>query len=116
MFLKNLYLNLEIYISIGHDNKGLGSGWHLKEVNIKSLSNGRTWLCECNRWFAKDEDDKKVERELTAIETTVYLFRIIFNFCSYLEITWNTLYSATTLTTTNTHRNAMYKSTCYCRQ
>ena len=49
----------------------MAAGWHLKEVTIKSLTNGRTWLCECNRWFAKNEEDKKIERELAAVETTV---------------------------------------------
>ena len=54
--------------SIGHDNKGMASGWHLKEVTIKSEADGRQWLCECNQWFAKDEADKRIERELVAVE------------------------------------------------
>ena len=52
-------------IRIGHDGKGFGSGWHLKEVKIESL--GQTWICECNRWLDKNEDDGKLERELDAV-------------------------------------------------
>jgi hypothetical protein len=32
------------------------------------MLDGRKWLFPCNKWFAKDEDDKKIERELIAIE------------------------------------------------
>ena len=32
------------------------------------MLDGRRWLCECNNWFAKDEGDKKIERELLAAE------------------------------------------------
>ena len=53
---------------IGHNNSGLSAGWHLKEVIIESLFDGRKWICECNNWLAKDEGDGKVERELYAVE------------------------------------------------
>jgi hypothetical protein len=46
----------------------MASGWHLKEVTIKSQTDGRQWLCESNQWFAKDEADKRIERELVAVE------------------------------------------------
>ncbi len=54
--------------SIGHDGKGMAAGWHLKEVTIKSQASGRQWLCECYEWLAKDEADKRIERELVAVE------------------------------------------------
>jgi hypothetical protein len=43
----------------------LANGWHLKEVTI---SNGRQWLCECNQWFDDNEGDRRIERELVAVE------------------------------------------------
>ncbi|CAF0746946.1 unnamed protein product [Brachionus calyciflorus] len=62
------YLGSIKKIRIGHDNKGLNSGWHLKEVIIVSKIDGRVWLCESNQWFDKKEEDRKIERELIAIE------------------------------------------------
>lgn len=55
-------------LRIGHDNKGMGSGWHLKEVTIESQFDGRKWFCECNKWLDKNESDGLIERELLAIE------------------------------------------------
>ncbi|RNA20949.1 lipoxygenase homology domain-containing 1 [Brachionus plicatilis] len=59
-------------VKIGHDNKGLNPGWHLKEILIESKSSKRTWLCECNRWLDRKEDDGKIERELKAVEQFGY--------------------------------------------
>lgn len=55
-------------IRIGHDGRGIGAGWHLKEILVESQANGVKWLCECNRWLDKFEDDGKIERELNATE------------------------------------------------
>ena len=52
---------------IRHNNGGIGPGWHLEKITIKSNDN-RTWLCMCNRWLAKDKDDGAIERDLEAIE------------------------------------------------
>ncbi len=54
-------------IRIGHDAKGIGSGWHLKKVTVESVKDQVTWTCECNRWLDTFEDDGKLERELNAI-------------------------------------------------
>ena len=51
-------------IRIGHDGRGIGSGWHLKEVIIDAPKLGKKWRFPCNRWLDKYEDDGKVEREL----------------------------------------------------
>ena len=42
----------------------------MQEVQIESKPDGRKWLCVCKRWLARDEEDKKIERELTAAELT----------------------------------------------
>lgn len=55
-------------IKIGHDGKGLGSGWHLKEVIIDAPKLGKKWRFPCNRWLDKSEDDGKIERELEPLE------------------------------------------------
>ncbi|WAR01120.1 LOXH1-like protein, partial [Mya arenaria] len=57
-------------IRIGHDNSGIGSGWHLNMVKIRRLhESGKgsiTYIFPCNRWLARDEDDFATERELVA--------------------------------------------------
>lgn len=35
---------------------------------IESLEDNKTYVCECKRWLAKDEEDKKIERELICVE------------------------------------------------
>jgi len=46
----------------------MANGWHLKEVHIETPDDGHKWLCVCNQWFAKDEGDKRLERELIATD------------------------------------------------
>ena len=49
---------------IGHDNTGFGPGWHLHSVKIEAPLLRKSWNFPCNRWFDRDEDDRKIEREL----------------------------------------------------
>ena len=51
-------------IVIGHDGKGLGAGWYLDSVILDVPSQGQQMKFACNRWFAEDEDDGLIEREL----------------------------------------------------
>ncbi len=46
----------------------MGAGWHLKEVLIICNIDGRQWLCECNKWLDKMRGDRKIERDLVAVE------------------------------------------------
>ncbi|XP_048580672.1 uncharacterized protein LOC5511245 isoform X3 [Nematostella vectensis] len=55
--------NLE-KVRIGHDGRGLGTGWFLEEVVI--LVKDERWVFACNRWLADYEDDGKTERDLYA--------------------------------------------------
>ena len=55
-------------IRIGHDGKGPGAGWHLKEVIIDAPKLGKIWKFPCDRWFDKGEDDGKIERELEPLD------------------------------------------------
>ncbi|CAF2355156.1 unnamed protein product [Rotaria sp. Silwood2] len=54
-------------IRIGHDNRGLGAAWHLDHVEIRRLDKNqktKTFIFPCRRWFAKDEDDRSIVRDL----------------------------------------------------
>lgn len=57
-------------LRIGHDSKGFGSGWHLKEVLVESQVDAQTWLFKCNRWLDKNEEDGKIERELFPVDAS----------------------------------------------
>lgn len=59
--------NLE-KIRIGHDGRGLGTGWYLEEVVI--IIHDECWIFPCNRWLADYEDDGKTERDLYAERKT----------------------------------------------
>jgi hypothetical protein len=51
-------------ILIGHDNKGLSSGWFLDRIIIEDVNLHRAYEFPCDRWLAKDEDDKQISRIL----------------------------------------------------
>ncbi|CAF1135774.1 unnamed protein product [Rotaria sordida] len=56
-------------IRIGHDNSGFSPSWHLDRVEICPLIKGqktKTYVFHCNRWFAENEDDGSVVRELVS--------------------------------------------------
>ena len=58
-------------VRIGHDGRGLGTGWYLEEVVI--IVHDECWIFPCNQWLADYEDDGKTERDLFAgkFETVV---------------------------------------------
>ena len=58
-------------IIIGHDGRGVDSGWHLKEVIITAPKLGKTWTFPCDRWLSQSEDDGKIERELTPFDAKI---------------------------------------------
>lgn len=37
-------------IEIGHDNSGMGPGWHLEQVVVVAEASGRRWVFPCDRW------------------------------------------------------------------
>ena len=39
-------------------------GWHLKDVTVESVTDGRLWTFDCNMWFDKNREDGRIEREL----------------------------------------------------
>lgn len=51
-------------IRIGHDGKGIGSAWLLEKVYVTNPLNAQQWVFLSGRWFAKDEDDGQIVREI----------------------------------------------------
>ncbi|XP_072046149.1 lipoxygenase homology domain-containing protein 1-like isoform X2 [Amphiura filiformis] len=63
-------------IKIRHDNSAfLSSGWHLEYVEIVDEELGKSYSFPCNTWLAKDQEDRKIEREL-AVQTTEELVKV----------------------------------------
>ncbi|XP_053277048.1 lipoxygenase homology domain-containing protein 1 [Pleuronectes platessa] len=51
-------------ITIGHNNKGSSAGWFLDKVSLDDLGNKIVYEFPVNRWFALDEDDGKIQRDI----------------------------------------------------
>ncbi|KAM9858421.1 lipoxygenase homology domain-containing protein 1 [Aulostomus maculatus] len=51
-------------ITIGHNNKGSSPGWFVDKVILEDLGNKMTYEFPVNRWFAIDEDDGKIQRDI----------------------------------------------------
>lgn len=52
-------------LKVWHDNKGLGSAWHLEKIVVKQTVSGEEFVFECNQWLSKKHEDGELERELT---------------------------------------------------
>jgi len=51
-------------ITIGHDNRGFGAGWHLDHVEVVDEGTGKEYYFPCEAWLDEDEGDGLVERRL----------------------------------------------------
>ena len=51
-------------LRIGHDNTGAGPGWYLDKVIVDDLDKSRVYEFPCYRWFATNEDDGQLFRDL----------------------------------------------------
>ncbi|KAJ8261234.1 hypothetical protein COCON_G00169570 [Conger conger] len=51
-------------ITIGHNNKGSSAGWCLDKVVVDDMGNKEVYEFPVNRWFAMDEDDGKIQRDV----------------------------------------------------
>ncbi|XP_076005611.1 lipoxygenase homology domain-containing protein 1 [Genypterus blacodes] len=51
-------------ITIGHNNRGASAGWFLDKVTLDDLGNKMVYEFPVNRWFAIDEDDGKIQRDI----------------------------------------------------
>ena len=50
-------------LKIGHDNNGMASAWHLKEVVVETRDKGK-FLFPCDQWLDRKHGDGKIERDL----------------------------------------------------
>ncbi|XP_072243054.1 lipoxygenase homology domain-containing protein 1 [Leuresthes tenuis] len=51
-------------LTIGHNNKGSSAGWFADKVVVDDLGNKIVYEFPVNRWFAIDEDDGKIQRDI----------------------------------------------------
>ncbi|KAL6458734.1 hypothetical protein MHYP_G00322060 [Metynnis hypsauchen] len=51
-------------ITIGHNNKGSSAGWFVEKVIVDDLGNKAMYEFPISRWFAIDEDDGKIQRDV----------------------------------------------------
>ena len=51
-------------LRVGHDNSGLAPGWYLLSVTVEEMTSGQKSEMRVDRWFAKDEDDKMIMRDI----------------------------------------------------
>ncbi|XP_076859680.1 lipoxygenase homology domain-containing protein 1 [Brachyhypopomus gauderio] len=51
-------------ITIGHNNKGSSAGWFVEKVTVDDLGNKAMYEFPISRWFAMDEDDGKIQRDV----------------------------------------------------
>nr|XP_019954598.1 PREDICTED: lipoxygenase homology domain-containing protein 1-like [Paralichthys olivaceus] len=51
-------------ITIGHNNKGSSAGWFVDKVVVDDMGNKIVYEFPVNRWFAIDEDDGKIQRDV----------------------------------------------------
>ncbi|KAJ7993944.1 hypothetical protein DPEC_G00259930 [Dallia pectoralis] len=51
-------------ISLGHNNKGSSAGWFVEKVLLDDMGNKCLYEFPINRWFAIDEDDGKIQRDI----------------------------------------------------
>ncbi|CAB4019689.1 lipoxygenase homology domain-containing 1-like, partial [Paramuricea clavata] len=49
-------------IKLRHDNAMLNPAWFVERVEIEDLTADRQFLFHCERWLAKNKEDKKIER------------------------------------------------------
>ncbi|XP_063964557.1 polycystin-1-like protein 1 [Lytechinus pictus] len=65
-------------LQLWHNNAGLSPSWYLSRVSVRDLLTGQKWFFICERWFAVEEDDGKIERELLVVEDGVGFTKAFF--------------------------------------
>ena len=53
-------------IKLSHDHTGYGSGFYVEEVEVEVPVRQDRIKFPCRCWLAQDQDDGKIEREMTA--------------------------------------------------
>ena len=55
------------YLHVWHDNSGERPSWFLDHIYLRDIQTGESWTFLCNKWFALEEGDGKVDRRLFPI-------------------------------------------------
>ncbi|KAM4708199.1 lipoxygenase homology domain-containing protein 1 [Discoglossus pictus] len=58
-------------VRVWHDNSGIGPGWHLEFVEVKDETMSKSFRFQCDRWLAKNADDKQIIRELACANNDI---------------------------------------------
>ncbi|XP_042187934.1 lipoxygenase homology domain-containing protein 1 [Callorhinchus milii] len=58
-------------VRVWHNNKGLAAGWHLELIEVKDEAMDKIFRFPCDRWLAKDEDDRQILRELACANNDI---------------------------------------------
>ena len=75
-------------LRVWHDNHGLSPAWFLKRVILRDLQSDACVVFICERWFALEEDDGVITRELTpAGEKDLTSFSRLFSSKLYKDFT-----------------------------
>ncbi|XP_061586231.1 lipoxygenase homology domain-containing protein 1 [Cololabis saira] len=51
-------------VRVWHDNEGPTPGWHLEYIDVRDEAMDQTFRFPCDRWLAKNEEDRQIMREL----------------------------------------------------
>ena len=53
-------------LRVRHDGTGMGAGWFLDHIDVRSELTGNGWSFPCNKWLDTDEADGLIQRDLDA--------------------------------------------------
>ena len=103
-------------LRIWHDNHGLSPAWFLKRVLLRDLQSDACVVFICERWFALEEDDGVITRELTpAGEKDLTSFSRLFSSKLYKDFTDAHLWFSVLLKPSrSTFTRAQRASCCLC--
>ncbi|XP_022082101.1 polycystic kidney disease protein 1-like 1 [Acanthaster planci] len=65
-------------LHVWHNNAGHSPSWFLSRVAVRDLLTGRKWYFICERWFAVEEDDGRIERDLEVLDKGVGFQKAFF--------------------------------------
>ena len=58
-------------VLVWHNNGGISPSWYLSRIAVRDLITGHKWYFICERWFAVEEDDGKIERSIDVLKEGV---------------------------------------------
>ena len=104
------------FLRVWHDNHGLSPGWFMKRALVRDLQSDAVTVFICERWFALDEDDGEITRDLNpAGEKDLTSFSRLFNSKLYKDFTDAHLWFSVILKPSrSTFTRAQRASCCLC--